>query len=78
MEIKKYNDFSSEVHLEKRFDEIHDMFPDLETISDIFYSLDDLEATGIIPALYKSRGIFERKWCGTKVYMFSQRKHRSL
>lgn len=69
MEIKRYNDFSSNEELEKRFDEIIDMFPDLEVVSDIFYSLDDFKADSIKPGLYKSEDIKQMDWCGSKIYV---------
>lgn len=63
MEIKRYDDFSSLKPIEERMDEIINLFPDIDSLIDLFESLDGFKLESIIPSLYKSLGIFRKNWC---------------
>jgi hypothetical protein len=63
MELKRYDDFSELKPIEDRIEDIIDLFPDIDQIVNIFYSLEGFNLKSIIPTLYKGN-IFHRSWCG--------------
>jgi hypothetical protein len=63
MELKRYDDFSDISHLEEKIEEIIDLFPDIDDIVEIFYSLDGFDLKSAIPTLYKG-SLFYKTWGG--------------
>ena len=64
MELKRYDDFSSLKPIEDRIDEIINLFPDIDSLIDLFESIDGFKLKNITPSLYKSSGLFRKSWCG--------------
>jgi hypothetical protein len=64
MELKRYDDFSSLKPIEDRIDEIINLFPDIDSLIDLFESIDGFKLKNIKPSLYKSSGLFRKSWCG--------------